>query len=78
MRERLRTLVGEVFDVPSADVPEDASPETMSDWDSLRHLELMLALEMEFGVQLATETIPELTSLDAIEEFLRDQDAPAG
>ena len=56
-----------------ADVPEDASPEQMTDWDSLRHLELMLALELEFGVQISSEAMPELLSVDAIEEYLSGQ-----
>ena len=39
--------------------------------------ELMLALEMEFGVQISSEAMPALLSLDAIEEHLREQGVPA-
>lgn len=73
MRDRLRVLAAEALDVPIEEVPADASPETVVGWDSLHHIELMLALELEFGVAVSTEVLPTLLSLEAIEEFLRDQ-----
>ena len=57
--------------MPASQIPEDASPETLEGWDSLRHLEIMLELEMQFGVRIPTEEVPELISVDAIEEALR-------
>ncbi|MEA2359009.1 MAG: hypothetical protein QOI62_2269 [Solirubrobacteraceae bacterium] len=70
MRDRLRELIGEVLGLPTAEVPPDASPEVLADWDSLRHLELMLAIEMEFDVQISADAMSELLSLDAIEQHL--------
>ena len=73
MRERLRELAGDAFGVSVAEVPEDASPEVLPQWDSLNHIELMLALELEYGVQISSEVLPELLSLGAIEEYLHEQ-----
>jgi acyl carrier protein len=73
MRERLRELAGQSFGLAVADVPEDASPEVLPQWDSLNHIELMLSLEMEYGVQISSEVLPELLSLAAIEEYLHEQ-----
>ena len=73
MRERIRELAGQTFGLAVADVPEDASPEVLPQWDSLHHIELMLSLEMEYGVQISSEVLPELLSLDAIEEYLHEQ-----
>jgi acyl carrier protein len=73
MRERLRDLVADVFGLAPADVPDDASPDTIPAWDSLHHLELMLGLELEFGVKISTQDIPELLSVEAIEAYLREQ-----
>jgi acyl carrier protein len=67
--------MAETFRVPAEQIPDDATPESVKGWDSLGHIELMLALEMEFGVPLPTETIIELVSLEAIEGFLRGQEA---
>jgi acyl carrier protein len=71
MHERLRALFADVFEL--TDVPDDASADTISTWDSLKHLELMMGLELEFGVKVSTEDVPGLTSLADIEEYLREQ-----
>ena len=55
----------------------NAGNETLPDWDSLRHMELMLALELEFGVQITSEAMTALLSLDAIDAYLREQGVPA-
>ena len=72
MRERIREAMATVFDRPAAEIPEDASAENLEDWDSLHHLELVLELELEFGVRVPAETVPELLSLAAIEETLHE------
>jgi len=73
MRERVRALIADVFGLAPAEVGDDASPDTIPSWDSLHHLELMMGLELEFGVKVSTEDVPELLSLEAIEEYLRDR-----
>jgi acyl carrier protein len=72
MRERIREAIAMTFGRPPAEIRDDASPETLEDWDSLRHLELMLELEMAFGVRIPTDRVPELLSVDAIEEAMRE------
>ena len=74
MRDRLRRVFGEVFDVPPESIPDDASVENLPGWDSLRQLELMLALELEFGVRISTETMLELQSAAAIEDLLAEHE----
>ena len=75
MHERLRRVFAETFEVDPEAIPDDASGETLDGWDSLRQLELMLALELDFGVRLDTETMLELTSAEAIEAYLEQHRA---
>lgn len=63
-------MLGEVMEIPPEDVPEDASVENVPGWDSLRQLELMLALEIDFGLRIPAEAMLELQSVAAIEDFL--------
>jgi acyl carrier protein len=77
MRERIRAMAAEVFELPVAEVPPDASNEMLAGWDSLRHIELMLAIELEFGARVTSEAMPELLSLEAIELYLREQGVAA-
>lgn len=73
MIERVRAVVADVFRLDVETVPNDASAETSEGWDSLRHLELMLALEHEFGLRVPTGRMLELTSIDRIVEFLEER-----
>ena len=75
MRDRVRQVMASVWDVPADEIPHDADTTSLPEWDSLRHLELMLEIEMSFGVQIPANQVPELTSIGAIEEALREHDA---
>ena len=70
MREHIKEVMAGVFDVSPEQIPEDADTETFAAWDSLAHMQLMLALESEFGVSIPSETMLELLSLEEIEAFL--------
>jgi acyl carrier protein len=70
MREQLKQVMADLFGCTPEEIPDDADPETLAGWDSLRQVELMLALETEFGVRIPTEAMLELVSLRSIEDFL--------
>ena len=46
-----------VFLLAAESLPDDSAIDEVPEWDSLRHLELMLALEMEFGVRISTSRL---------------------
>jgi acyl carrier protein len=75
MRDRVREAIGNVWGLPPSDVPPQADMTSMPDWDSLRHLELMLELEMIFAVRIPADEVAALTSVDAIETALRSYGA---
>ncbi len=67
MQERIKAVMAQIFNVDPALIVAESSPESIERWDSLRHMQLVLAIEDEFGVRFADEDIPELLSLQAIE-----------
>jgi acyl carrier protein len=73
VKDRIRQSIATTLAVPVEQVPPDAALGEYSKWDSLAHLELMLALESEFGVRIPMEAMVELTSIRAIEQFLADK-----
>ena len=70
MRERVIRTVSEVMGVPEEQIGDDASPDTLEPWDSLKHMQLVMALEDELGVQFPVDAIPELLTFGAIEEMV--------
>jgi acyl carrier protein len=66
----LRDLVADVLQMPVDELPEDANADDLEAWDSLKHLDIVLALEEKTGVKFQTDEIPQLTSLARLEAAL--------
>jgi citrate synthase len=73
MKIRLKQVLADTFNVAPEEVPDDAKIGDFALWTSLGHLELMMAVEMKFGVQIPTDGMLELVSLQALEDFLSTQ-----
>ena len=64
MDEQVLSRVCEIAsDILQADVTADSSPETVEEWDSVQNLNLVLALEDEYGVQFAPEDLDQVKTL---------------
>lgn len=70
---QVRQTAADVFAVPPASVDESSSPDTIQAWDSLKHLELVLALEQQFGITFDPEEIAEMLSLEIVIDFVRER-----
>ena len=57
MMERIKRVMARTFDIPIADIGDDAEINSLPNWDSLGHMLLMLELEAEFGVSISTATL---------------------
>jgi acyl carrier protein len=64
--DRVRGIMGDLFQIERAAVGADSSRETIPDWDSANHLTLVLALEEEFGVTFEVGEIEAMFSLQDI------------
>ena len=76
--DALRQLMATMLDVPLESIDADASMDTIPNWDSLRHMNLVLALEDEFEVSIPDEDAGNITSYKLIklvlEELLQAKD----
>ncbi len=70
MRDDIKKVLASVLGVKPSQVRDDASVTTVQEWDSVKQIKLILALEDRFGVTFEDEEIAELISLDAIERAL--------
>ena len=56
MNEQVLSRVQQIAsDVLLTDVTAESSPETVESWDSVQHLNLILAIEEEYGFQFSPE-----------------------
>lgn len=66
----LRDLLADVLEISPEQVTPELSMETAENWDSFRHLQAVLALEGEYGVQFDPQRIPDLTSVALLQAEL--------
>ena len=64
--EKLRSVLESVFGPDGLRLSDEDGPGTTHVWDSVAHLNLIMAIEAEFGVAFTTAEIPELRSLRKI------------
>lgn len=64
--EQVRQIVSDVFAVPVNGVEGKSSPETIDAWDSMQHLNLVLAVEEKFNLQFTPEEMEQMRSVDLI------------
>lgn len=70
LRRELVGIFSDIFQVNLDPEIEDISQPEIEMWDSINHLQLVLALEEVFQVALSDEEIPDLTSLQKVETLL--------
>lgn len=76
-RDRIRRIVADIFEIPLENVQPNSSADNVATWDSIRHLNMVLALEEELGVQFEPEEIEELLSVELIESLVEEKLKPA-
>lgn len=65
-------VLSQVMHVPIESIHENSSPDTIANWNSLHHMNLILALEEEFGVQFTDEQIVNLIRVKLIVNTLHE------
>ncbi len=78
MLENVRRIVSDVFEIPEEQVKADSSPDNVETWDSIHHLNMVLALEQEFGVQFTPEEIEQLLSVELIVALVEEKRQASG
>ena len=70
--ERVQALVADALQVPQEMVTSDLAFGDLPQWDSLGHMEVMMRLEEQFGVEINPDTIASLISIPEICAYLED------
>jgi len=72
--QRIQSLLIEALHATPELVTPDLQFGDLPQWDSMGHMEVMICLENEFGIEINPDTIANLTSFSTIRQYLQDHD----
>ena len=73
MENRIKKVIGSVFGIEPSSITENDSPESIDNWDSLRHMNLVVALEEEFEIEFTEEEIMDMLNYKILYTIIKEK-----
>lgn len=73
MSGKVEGVLAEVLQLPPSEITDDLTMKDVEAWDSLKHMELIVALETALEVQLTFEEIVAMQSVREIKRVLAER-----
>lgn len=70
--ERIKEVMSAVFEVDTDAINEDSSQDSIENWESIKTLDLIVALEEEFGVTIPLEEVGNMTNFKYIKLMIEE------
>jgi acyl carrier protein len=70
---KVEGVLAEVLQLPPSEITDDLTMKDVEAWDSLKHMELIVALETALEVQLTFEEIVAMQSVREIKRVLAER-----
>jgi len=64
VREQVTEIFCDIMEIDASDLGDEVTPDTVESWDSVRHLNLVLAIEEAFDIELDEDKVDSMLSLD--------------
>ena len=74
----VRRLAADILKQPLDSIHPDSTRDTIATWDSMAHVNLVLALEQQFDIQLLPEEILEMLSIELVTLLVDEKIATRG
>jgi|TARA_B110000967_G_C18813429_1_gene524865 acyl carrier protein len=71
--DTIKQVMSDLLDVDINDITEDSSPDNIEKWDSLFHIKLIIALEVELDIQLTPEDAMDMLSAKLIKLIIEEK-----
>lgn len=68
--QKIKDIMSTVLEVPVDQINEDSSTDTLDNWDSLHHLNLVLALEEEFNISIPDEEVGNIVNFKKLSSII--------
>jgi acyl carrier protein len=66
MEEKLKEIMASIFEVSPDEITNQTSADDLEKWDSLHHMNLIAAIEEEFGVEFEEEEMLDMINFKLI------------
>ena len=73
MTGRVANVFATVLQISAAGINDDTSPDNTSQWDSISTINLVMAIEDEFGVKFSTREIVSMRTVGIVKKVLRSK-----
>ena len=71
--DKLQNIIAEVVGVPLAEITSDAGMESIDRWDSFAVVNMVVAIELEVGIEVTPDELEEFVTLQGILRLLSDK-----
>ncbi len=72
MEEKLKNVMANVFSIEVSEIEALSSPDTIVQWDSIGHLNLITAVEEEFNIFFDEDQIIQMLNFQLVVEITKE------
>jgi len=73
LAKRIKNVMSAVFELSADEITDHSSPDTIWSWDSLKHMNLVSALEEEFDISFTDSEILEMMNFLLIKLIISEK-----
>ena len=73
VKSQVRRIASTVFAISEEAITDASSPDTIPTWDSLAHMNLVVALETELGIRFTIDELDELMTMELVEVIVKEK-----
>ena len=72
MDSKIREIIARILEVETDEIEMDTVIGDLDEWDSLHHLQIIVALEKEYSIKFAQEDLAELEDVSDLVSLVRE------
>ncbi len=76
IQEKIRETMAITFGIDKSDIDESSSMDSIENWDSIKHMNLVVSLEENFKIEFDDQEIVELLNFKLIDSIVRSKVGP--
>tara|TARA_X000000368_G_C23021234_1_gene708100 strand:+ start:583 stop:825 length:243 start_codon:yes stop_codon:yes gene_type:complete len=72
--KKIKDIMANIFKTSRKNISNKSSKDTIKNWDSLKHLQLVIALEEEFGIKFTDKQTTEMLNFELIKKIIQEKE----